>query len=98
MALYPDQTILLYGSCASASDTSTQTSLALAKKRAEAVASLLLELGVEKERITVITLDYDNDPYFEFGRGTGDEGAVNRKVVVMDANSELGQQILAHAE
>lgn len=98
MALYPE-TILLYGTCASASDKSTETSLALGKKRAEAVASLLVdELGVEKERITVITLDYDNDPYFEFGRGTGDEGAVNRKVVVMDANSDLGQQILAHAE
>lgn len=98
MALYPEQTILIYGTCASASDKSTETSLALAKKRGESVASLLLELGVEKERIKVIMLDYDNDPYFEFGRGTGEEGAVNRKVVVMDANSELGQQILAHAE
>lgn len=98
MALYPEQAILVYGSCASASDKSTETGLALAKKRAEAVASLLVELGVETERITVITLDYDNDPYFEFGRGTGEEGAVNRKVVVLDANSELGQQILAHAE
>lgn len=98
MALYPEQTILLYGSCASASDKSTQTSLALAKKRAEVVASLICELGVEKERIKVVMLDYDNDPYFEFGRGTGEEGAVNRKVVVMGANSELGQQILAHAE
>lgn len=98
MALYPEQTILLYGTCASASDQSTETSLALGKIRGEAVASLLCELGVEKERITVITLDYDNDPYFEFGRGTGEEGAVNRKVVVLDADSELGQQILAHAE
>ena len=96
MALYPEQTILLYGTCAG--DESTETSLALAKKRAEAVASLLVELGVEKERITVVMLDFDNDPYFEFGLGTGDEGAVNRKVVVMDANSDLGQQILAHAE
>ncbi len=98
MALYPEQTILVYGTCASASDKSTKTSLALGKKRAEAVASLICELDVEKERIKVITLDYDNDPYFEFGLGTGDEGAVNRKVVVMDADSELGQQILAHAK
>ena len=66
--------------------------------RAETVKEVLIGYGVNESCITSITVDPKNDPYYVFGLGTTDECcSVNRKVVLLDLNSELASQILAHA-
>ena len=85
--------ILLYGTCAG--DKETDASLRLGKARAEAVKTLLVGFGVEAERVKAVGVAPKNDPYYQFGLGTGAEGGINRKVVLVDRNTDLAKHILS---
>ena len=88
--------ILLYGTCAG--DKNTENTLHLGKERAESVKRVLMEAGVEEERITAVSVRVEDDPYYQLGLGTGDAASVNRKTVMVDMSTELAKQILAGAE
>lgn len=92
---HPDVTILLYGTCAGESDS--EYTLLLGKARAESVKTVLVEAGVDEKRINAVTVKAENDPYYQFGLGTGSEASVNRKTVMVDMSSELAQEILSKA-
>ena len=89
MLNHPDLSIVLYGTCAG--DLPSE----LGRTRAETVKASLVSFGVDANRITAITISPADDPYYQFGLGTGEEGSVNRKVVLVDASSELAQQIVS---
>ena len=91
MLNHPDLSIVLYGTCAG--DLPSE----LGRTRAETVKASLVSFGVDANRITAITISPADDPYYKFGRGTGEEGSLNRKVVLVDANSALAQQIVSNA-
>lgn len=91
MLNHPDLSIVLYGTCAG--DMPSE----LGRTRAETVKASLVSFGVDANRITAITISPADDPYYQFGLGTGSEGSVNRKVVLVDANSALAQQIVSNA-
>ena len=92
---HPDVKILLYGTCAG--DTDSEKTLQLGKARANSIKSVLCAAGIDESRITAVTVKTDDDPYHEFGLGTGSEGSVNRKTVMVDMSSELAKQILEKA-
>lgn len=91
MLNHPDLSIVLYGTCAG--DMPSE----LGRTRAETVKASLVSFGVDANRITAITIDPADDPYYQYGLGTGSEGSLNRKVVLVDANSALAQQIVSNA-
>lgn len=92
---HPEVNILLYGTCAGESDSNY--ALLLGKARAESVKMVLLEAGIDEKRINVVTVRAEDDPYYQFGLGTGSEASVNRKTVMVDMSSELAQQIMSKA-
>lgn len=89
---HKDQKILLYSTCAG--DTDSDYSMKLAAQRSERISEILQMSGIEQERITVVAVKKSEDPYFEFARGTGSAGSINRKTVIMDINSDLSQHFL----
>ena len=91
MLNHPDLSIVLYGTCAG--DMPSE----LGRTRAETVKASLVSFGVDANRITAITIDPADDPYYQFNLGTSEEASVNRKVVLVDASSELAQQIVSNA-
>lgn len=92
---YPEVNILLYGTCAGDSDS--DYTFWLGKARAESVKKVLVEAGIDESRITAVTVKVADDPYYQFGLGTGPEASVNRKTVIIDMSTELAQQILKNA-
>lgn len=95
LTAHPDVKILLYGTCAG--DTDSEKTLQLGKDRANSIKSVLCAAGIDESRITAVTVKTDDDPYHEFGLGTGSEASVNRKTVMVDMSSELAKQILEKA-
>lgn len=96
MLAHPELHLLLAGT--TAGDGTTRYSLELSLSRAAAVRQVLVRLGVEAERIRTIGLGC-NDPWHLHGVGTqGALAAQNRKVVLLDADSQLAQQLLSQAE
>ena len=96
MLAHPELELLLAGT--TAGDGTTRYSLELSLSRATAVRQVLVRLGVEAERIRTIGLGCD-DPWHLHGVGTqGALAAQNRKVVLLDADSQLAQQLLSQAE
>lgn len=96
LAEHPEVNILLYGTCAG--DNDSDYTLQLGKARAESVKqALVAEAGIDESRITAVTVKAANDPYYQFGLGTGSEASVNRKTVMIDMSTELAKQILANA-
>ena len=100
---YPEHPILLAGSTATYG--SQEECLALSSARAEAVKNLLVEeFGVPEEQLITVGLGYAADPFVRGqdvdanGNFVETEGAKNRRVVVLDAESEIAQQILAEQE
>ncbi len=101
---HPDHSILIAGT--TATDGSQESCVELSNRRAEAVKNLLVaEYGVPESQIQTIGLGYVADP-FERGQDreiAGDitskfiesEGAKNRRVVIMDVDSVVAQEILA---
>ena len=91
----PSKKILVYGT--TAGDTDTDFSLWLSRARAESVKNLLVEAGIDERRIQTVTIRVADDPEYQFGLGTGAEGAVNRKTVIVDADSDFAKNIIANA-
>lgn len=89
---HPEKALLVYGTCAG--DFEDGEALSLARARAEGVKSLLTAAGVDAGRVSAIGVRPSEDPYYQFGLGTGAEGAVNRKTVLLDRDSALAQQLL----
>lgn len=95
LAANPDVNILLYGTCAGDADSSY--TLRLGKARAESVKHILVESGIDENRITAVTVKVVDDPYYQFGLGIGADASVNRKCVMMDMSTALAQQLLENA-
>lgn len=92
---HPELNILLYSTCAG--DTDSEYTLWLGKARSESVKAALVEAGIDENRITAVTVKIADDPYYQFGLGTGSEASVNRKTVMIDMSTEFAQQILSKA-
>jgi hypothetical protein len=88
----PDISILIYSTCAGDADNEE-----LSNARSEKIKSLICAGGVSESRVTVIDVKVVDDPYYKFDLGTGEEAKVNRKTVVLDRSSALGQ-ILYNAD
>lgn len=87
-----DIEILLIGTTAGDSDNSYTRSLS--EDRANAVRNTLLSLGVEDGRIKTMGMGV-MDPWHISGVGTeGNLASQNRKVVMLDANSEIAMKLL----
>lgn len=104
---YPDHSILIAGT--TATDGTQESCVKLSERRAAAVKNLLVEeFGVPESQIETIGLGYEADP-FERGQDREVEGDItskfieseakkNRRVVIMDIDSEIAQEILAANE
>lgn len=94
MVVHPDFELLLIGT--TAGDETTDYSIRLSKARADTVKSTLISLGVPEERILTLGLG-SSDPWHIYGVGTGMNdpmAAFNRKVVLIDANSDTAKGLL----
>lgn len=88
----PQVKILLVGT--TAGDSTTEYTSRLSKERAETVRNTLISLGIAEDRITAIGMG-SSDPWHISGAGTeGTLAAANRKVVILDADSESARHIL----
>ncbi|MCD8123979.1 MAG: OmpA family protein [Lachnospiraceae bacterium] len=104
---YPDHSILIAGT--TATDGTQESCVKLSERRAAAVKNLLVEeFGVPESQIETIGLGYEADP-FERGQDREVEGDItskfieseakkNRRVVIMDIDSDIAQEILAANE
>ena len=92
---HPELNLLLYGTCAG--ETDSEYTLWLGRARAERVKSVLLEAGIDEDRVTAVTVKAEDDPYYQMGLGTGEEASVNRKTVMVDMSTAFAQQILSKA-
>ena len=92
MQANPDFTLLLIGT--TAGDNTSEYGFALSAGRAETVKNVLVRLGVGEDRIITRGLG-GTDPWHIYNAGTqGELAAQNRKVVLLDAESEEAQKIL----
>lgn len=96
---HPDHPILLAGT--TATDGDQQDRVDLSNRRAAAVKSLLVSaFGVPEDQLTTIGLGFEADPFVRGqdrdanGKFVESEGAKNRRVIVMDANDPIAQQLL----
>ena len=85
---HSDVTILLAGT--TAGDTNSDFALSLSTDRANAVRDSLIGLGVDPSQILTTGLG-SSDPWHVYGLGLGEEASVNRKVVIIDASSDLAR-------
>ncbi len=83
-----DVTILLVGT--TAGDTNSDYALSLSSDRANAVRDSLIGLGVDPSQILTTGLG-SSDPWHVYGLGLGEEASVNRKVVIIDASSDIAR-------
>lgn len=95
----PGHPILIAGTTATVGKQ--EDCLELSEKRAAAVKNLLVqEFGVPEDQLITIGLGYADDPFVRgrdldsAGRQIETEAAKNRRVVVLDADSATGKQIL----
>lgn len=93
---HTDLRVLLLGSCAG--DEETEFTLELSTSRAQTVRSALISQGVPEDRVIAIGLRLKDNPWHEYGVGYGEEGAVNRVTILLDASSEMAQQILTNSQ
>lgn len=96
---HPDNSILIAGT--TATDGTQASCVDLANRRANAVKKLLMNTyGVPEKQLKTIGLGYERDP-FERGKdrdSNGDfvesEGKKNRRVVILDIEDPIAQEIL----
>ncbi len=96
---HPDSSVLLAGT--TATDGSQAARVVLSEKRAEAVKNLLVTVyKVPESQIETIGLGFEDDP-FERGKDRDangnfveSEGRKNRRVVVLDTEDPIAQEIL----
>ena len=86
-----DVTVLLVGT--TAGDTNSDYALSLSLDRANAVRNSLIDLGVDPSQIITTGLG-SCDPWHVYGLGLGAEASVNRKVVIVDASSDIAADLL----
>lgn len=86
----PELDIIIFSTCAGDADCEY-----LSDARSERVKSVICAGGIDESRITVVNIKVADDPYYQFGLGTGSEASVNRKTVMM--STELAQEILSNA-
>lgn len=91
----PKVEVLCYGTCAG--DGDTDYSLWLGRGRADSVREALIAAGVKPNQVTSITARVADDPFHKYGLGTGPEGAVNRKVVLLNMEGDLAQKLVSKA-
>ena len=84
--------ILVYSTCAGDADCYW-----LSEARSSTVRDLITKGGVAESRVTIVNVKVADDPYYQFGLGIGEEASVNRKTVIIDASTELAQQLLQNA-
>lgn len=96
---HPDHKILLAGT--TATDGSQQARVELSNRRAAAVKGLLVSaFGVPEDQLLTIGLGFEADPFVRGqdrdanGKFVESEGAKNRRVVVMDVNDPIAQELL----
>lgn len=100
---HPDHPILLAGT--TATDGTQESRVDLSNKRAAAVKNLLVKaFGVPESQIQTIGLGYAADPFERGkdrvpegdvnGRFVESEGAKNRRVIVLDVNDPIAQELL----
>ena len=90
---HPSITILLAGT--TAGDTDSDFSLSLSLSRGKAVMNSLVDLGVDADRIIAVGLGSAKDPWHIWGAGyDGAAASSNRKVVLLDADSDTALEIL----
>ncbi len=84
--------LLLVGT--TAGDTDSEYVRNLSYARANAVKKTLVQMGINDDRISVVGMG-NQDPWHIYGVGTsGELAAQNRKVVLMNADSELALKLL----
>ena len=96
---HPDHSILLAGT--TATDGTQESCVDLANRRCEAVKNLLVDTyGVPEAQLETIGLGYELDP-FERGQDRDangnfveSEGRKNRRVVVLDAEDPIAQELM----
>ena len=88
--------LLLVGS--TAGDITDESTLRLSQDRADTVKHTLVEFGVDNKRINTLGMGA-SDPWHISGAGydetVGSAASSNRKVVLIDANTELAQQLMS---
>lgn len=96
---HPDHSILLAGT--TATDGDQQARVDLSNRRAAAVKNLLVSaFGIPEDQLTTIGLGFEADPFVRGqdrdanGKFVESEGAKNRRVIVMDANDPIAQELL----
>ena len=96
---HPDHPILLAGT--TATDGDQQARVDLSNRRAAAVKNLLVSaFGIPENQLTTIGLGFEADPFVRGqdrdanGKFVESEGAKNRRVIVMDANDPIAQELL----
>ncbi len=87
-----DFNLLLIGT--TAGDGLSDYSISLSNKRAERIKQILVENGVSEDRIITIGMG-GTDPWHIYNVGTsGELAAQNRKVVLIDADSTIAQELI----
>lgn len=84
--------LLLIGS--TAGDNTNESTLQLSADRAEAVKRTLVEMGVDQSRISTIGLGSDNPWHIKDAGYDGPVASSNRKVVLIDARTDLAQELM----
>lgn len=94
MAEHPEFRAMLVGTTAKFGDL--ENCISLSEKRAEAVKGLLVENGVDEDRLETAGMGYEN-PFYKNDQkdGTLDETAAaqNRAVILIDASGSAAKQI-----
>ncbi len=93
---YPDNSIYIVGTTATGRDD-TEFCKDLSERRAKAVADVLIDMGIDEDRLIPVGLGYEDywhiDDLDESGHQIEDLAAQNRKVMIIDTMDEEAKHI-----
>ena len=92
IAEHEEMTLLLAGT--TAGDEDSVYTARLSQERAETVKHTLVDLGVKEEKLYTVGLGSSNPWHIKGAGYEGDLAAQNRKVVLIDASTELAQELM----